>query len=320
MKITAVCYSYRICMATLQDGLVRLSMKVISKFNQLHSREQSGMSESDKTRERTLLLVDDEDNIIRSLVRLLRCDGYNILTANSGAAGLEILSKNDVGVIISDQRMPQMSGVEFLSKVKKHYPDNVRMVLSGYTDLKSVTDAINEGAIYKFLTKPWEDDLIRGHVKDAFVHRELSRENERLARELKEVNDELIIANDKLQQKVLQKSRIVDINISSLKISQEILENMTVGVIGIANDGMITTANLKAHRLLAASRGLVGDYSQHIFPDALLQCYNDYTESAEEKNNFSVALDNGDKLDIKLCPLGRNSNSRGSIMVLNRLR
>jgi FixJ family two-component response regulator len=284
------------------------------------------MNRSDKTRERTLLLVDDEDNILRSLVRLLRCDGYKILTANSGAAGLEILSKNDVGVIISDQRMPQMSGVEFLIQVKKHYPDNVRMVLSGYTDLKSVTDAINEGAIYKFLTKPWEDHLIRVHVKDAFIHRELYRENERLAGELKQVNDELIItndeliiANDKLQQKVIQKSRIVDINLSSLKISQDILVNLTVGVISIGKNGMITTANLKAHLLLAASVGLVGAYSNHIFPDALLQCYNDYTESAE-KNNFRVELDNGEKLDIRLCPLGRNSKSRGSIMVLNRVK
>ena len=105
--------------------------------------------------ERTLLLVDDEENIVRSLKRLLRRDGYNILTANSGKEGLEVLNDDNVGVIISDQRMPEMNGTEFLSQVKVLHPDTIRIVLSGYTDLNSVTDAINDGAIFKFLTKPW---------------------------------------------------------------------------------------------------------------------------------------------------------------------
>ena len=103
---------------------------------------------------RTLLIVDDEENIIRSLVRLLRRDGYHILTATSGYDGLKTLEDNTVGVVISDQRMPQMTGVEFLSKVKGLYPDTIRIVLSGYTDLNSITNAINQGAIYKFFTKP----------------------------------------------------------------------------------------------------------------------------------------------------------------------
>lgn len=71
-------------------------------------------------------------------------------------------------VIISDQRMPEMSGTEFLSQVKAIHPNTVRIVLSGYTDLKSVTDAINQGAIYKFLTKPWDDSQIREHIQQAF--------------------------------------------------------------------------------------------------------------------------------------------------------
>lgn len=140
---------------------------------------------------RTILLVDDEENILRSLERLLRRDGYRILKATSGQGGLEVLKQHAVGVIISDQRMPGMTGVEFLSKVKDLYPQTVRIALSGYTELKSVTDAINKGAIYKFLTKPWDDDLLRANVQEAFEHFELAHENERLARELQKANEQI---------------------------------------------------------------------------------------------------------------------------------
>jgi len=147
--------------------------------------------------ERTILLVDDEENILRSLERLLRRDGYRILKAAGGEAGLELLKEHTVGVIVSDQRMPGMTGVEFLSQVKELYPQTVRIVLSGYTELKSVTDAINKGAIYKFLTKPWEDDLLRHNIEEAFAHYELAHENERLAQELAQAKNELA----RLQQK-----------------------------------------------------------------------------------------------------------------------
>ncbi|MFH1495300.1 MAG: response regulator, partial [Pseudomonadota bacterium] len=103
--------------------------------------------------ERTILLVDDEANILSALTRLLRPQGYRILRAGSGREGLELLAQNEVGVIVSDQRMPEMTGVEFLHQVRELYPDTVRIVLSGYTELNSITDAINRGAIYKFLTK-----------------------------------------------------------------------------------------------------------------------------------------------------------------------
>lgn len=131
--------------------------------------------------ERVLLLVDDEESILSSLRRMLRRDGYRILTASSGASALDILAHEPVGVILSDQRMPGMTGTEFLSVVKERYPDTVRMVLSGYTELNSIADAINHGAIYKFLTKPWDDELLRGHVAEAFQRFEMKAENQRLA-------------------------------------------------------------------------------------------------------------------------------------------
>lgn len=123
---------------------------------------------ADTKPERTLLLLDDEENVLRSLVRLFRRDGYQILTANSVAEAFDLLASNGVQVILSDQRMPDMSGTEFLTRVRDLYPDTVRMVLSGYTDLATITEAINLGAIYRFLTKPWNDDELREHIRDAF--------------------------------------------------------------------------------------------------------------------------------------------------------
>ncbi|SFN94556.1 response regulator receiver modulated diguanylate cyclase/phosphodiesterase with PAS/PAC sensor(s) [Formivibrio citricus] len=122
--------------------------------------------------EHTLLLVDDEPNILSALSRLLRREGYHILTAGSGREGLELLATHPVQVILSDQRMPEMAGTEFLHRVKELHPDTVRIVLSGYADLESVTLAVNEGAIYKFLYKPWDDALLQEHIRDAFLYYE----------------------------------------------------------------------------------------------------------------------------------------------------
>ena len=118
--------------------------------------------------EQTLLIVDDEPGIRAALKRTLRRDGNKILTASGGREALEILALNAVQVIISDQRMPEMSGTDFLNIVKQLYPDTLRIILSGYTDLSVVTDSVNRGAVFKFLTKPWDDELLREQVRDAF--------------------------------------------------------------------------------------------------------------------------------------------------------
>ncbi len=118
--------------------------------------------------QRTLLLVDDEPGIRAALTRMLRNEGYRILTASNAADGLEALAVNPVQVIISDQRMPGMSGTEFLTTAKGLYPDTVRIILSDRADIEAVTDSVNGGAVFKFLTKPWDDGLLREQVRDAF--------------------------------------------------------------------------------------------------------------------------------------------------------
>jgi DNA-binding NtrC family response regulator len=105
---------------------------------------------------KTVLFVDDEERLLSSLKRGLIDESYKCLFANSGAQALELLSKNTVQVIVTDMRMPEMNGLELLCKVREKYPDIIRIVLSGYTQITTLLTAINEGHIYKYITKPWK--------------------------------------------------------------------------------------------------------------------------------------------------------------------
>jgi diguanylate cyclase (GGDEF)-like protein/PAS domain S-box-containing protein len=138
----------------------------------LRERRKMEFSTVEQLPSRTLLLVDDEPGILSSLKRLFRREGYRILTAESGMKGLELLASNAVGVVISDARMPEMNGGEFLGRVREMYPNVLRMMLSGYTDLKAVTTAVNRGELFSFLTKPWDDAELIEAVRDAFRHYE----------------------------------------------------------------------------------------------------------------------------------------------------
>ena len=140
-----------------------------AEFEQLlASRKRMTLSDKTEQSRQTLLIVDDEPNILAALTRLFRREEFNILTAQSPTEAFEHLAKQSVQVILSDQRMPEMSGTEFFARVRQLYPDTIRIVLTGYTDLDSVTDAINRGAIYKFLTKPWDGDILREQIREAF--------------------------------------------------------------------------------------------------------------------------------------------------------
>ena len=115
----------------------------------------------------TLLLVDDEENVLHSLKRLLHQEGYNILTASNGIEGLKKLDAEPVSLVISDQRMPQMSGADFLRQVKEKSPETIRILLTGYADIKAAIGAINQGEVYRFITKPWDEGEIKEVIRQA---------------------------------------------------------------------------------------------------------------------------------------------------------
>jgi len=132
------------------------------------NRAAPDMPAADDSNVQTILVVDDEADTLSALHRLFRRDNYRVLTASSPAEAFELLALYRVQVVLCDQRMPVMSGTEFLSKVKEMYPDTMRIILSGYTGVNVVLDSINRGSIYKFYTKPWNDAELRDNVRLAF--------------------------------------------------------------------------------------------------------------------------------------------------------
>src|SRR6185369_1327491 len=144
-----------------------------------------------------ILCVDDERNVLRSLERIFLDEDYLILTAGSGEEGLELLNEGpQVQVVISDYRMPGMNGVDFLKEVYRRHPETLRIVLSGYADTAAVVSAVNEGQIYKFIPKPWNDDELRVTVAKALEHFASQRRNLQLTEELRQRNEELQELND----------------------------------------------------------------------------------------------------------------------------
>jgi diguanylate cyclase (GGDEF)-like protein/PAS domain S-box-containing protein len=121
---------------------------------------------------KTILVVDDEPAVTSMFEKLLSLDGYHVLTAGNAAEGFDQLAINPVSVVISDQRMPGISGIEFLSRVKALYPEVVRIIVTGYADIGSITEAINQGAVYKFIMKPWKYDFVRTIIGEAFEYNE----------------------------------------------------------------------------------------------------------------------------------------------------
>jgi response regulator RpfG family c-di-GMP phosphodiesterase len=174
----------------------------------------------------TILLVDDEKSITKALQRLFRTTGFKIKTAFSGQEGLDVLKKSEepVSLIISDQRMPEMTGARFLEKAREIFPDAIRFLLTGYSDMDAIVDAVNKGEIHRYLTKPWNDDDLLLQVKQAIEQHELVHENRRLNQLTINQNKELKDLNEGLEQKVIERTREIEKNKDQLKESNIKLE------------------------------------------------------------------------------------------------
>ncbi len=154
-----------------------------------------------------ILFVDDEKNVLQSLKRLFMDHDYEITLANSGEEALEVLKNNsDIGLIVSDQRMPGLSGVDFLEKSRELLPDAIRILLTGYADINAVADAINRGGAYRYITKPWDDDDLIQVINDAANRFSLVQENKRLQAVIEKKNDELERWNAQLEYYVQEQT------------------------------------------------------------------------------------------------------------------
>ncbi len=145
----------------------------------------------------SILYVDDEANNLIAFRAVFRTK-YTVFTALSGLEGLEILSGNDIQIIITDQRMPNMTGVEFLENVIEKYPTPIRILLTGYTDMSAIIDAVNKGSIFQYLNKPWDEEELEAVIEKAY---EVYLEKVKIMEE----NKELSITNEQLEFLLRQK-------------------------------------------------------------------------------------------------------------------
>lgn len=217
-----------------------------------------------------ILCVDDEQNVLNTLKRLFIDDNYTILTATSGQEGLNILEQEQVQVIISDYRMPGMNGVEFLRGVYERWPHTVRIVLSGYADTASIVSAINEGRIYKFVAKPWNDDELKVAVSNAIERYFLYKKNIELTTELKTRNEELTKLNDELKQLLKEKSENLEFRSQVLVAHQNILDAMPVAIIGIDLNDLIVLCNSAWNSLSGDMLSPLGQSAHDSMPEVVV--------------------------------------------------
>ena len=188
------------------------------------------------TTEKTVLFVDDEESILSLVKRTLRKEDYSVLLAKNAHEALAILKDNKVHVVISDQRMPEVSGTELLKQVKHLYPDTVRAIMSGYTSISAVVDSINEGEVYRFIPKPWENEDLLIAIDQCLKHYDVLRDNDSLA-------DSVHSQNVKLRQQKNELEITIDKIDTILQFSQQVLEYLPVSVLGINCAGQILICN-----------------------------------------------------------------------------
>jgi signal transduction histidine kinase len=146
-----------------------------------------------------LLVVDDEPDLVQSVKDLLRLD-YRVLITTRAVEGLEIMRREKVHIVMSDQRMPEMTGVEFLKQLRDTHPETVRLLFTAYADLNAVTDAINQGNVYRYISKPWEPGELRTVLRQAVDYYELQEERRQLILQVQEKNRQLESANEGLRR------------------------------------------------------------------------------------------------------------------------
>ena len=194
------------------------------------SAENVGESEPDEAllgimRSATVLCVDDEPNILSSLRRLLRPLQVNIVLANSGAEGLEAMQRQPADLVISDMRMPEMDGATFLTEIARRWPETVRILLTGYADLGSTIKAINEGHIFRYISKPWEENDVRITVQRALERKALLAERRRLVALTRQQNEQLKQLNATLETRVKQRTEELKQTSDFLEIAYQELKS-----------------------------------------------------------------------------------------------
>ena len=189
----------------------------------------------------TLLVLDDEPDVVKSVQDLLRLD-YRVLGATRASDAMELMRREEVHLVMTDQRMPEMTGVEFLRKIRGEYPEAIRLLFTGYADIRAVIDAINQGNVYRYITKPWDPDELQGIIKEAAERYDLIVERNKLVVMLEEKNRNLEAVNAELKRSNDLKQAFIQVASHELRTPLTIL----LGVTRLAVDAAAQDPTLKS--------------------------------------------------------------------------
>lgn len=218
-----------------------------------------------------ILLVDDEEGILKALKRVLSNLDIELIAVSSGAEALEILKKQKISLIISDQRMPEMTGVELLSRSREVSPDTVRILLTGYADVDATVEAINSGAIRYYLNKPWDNDFLLSRIRDSLELYKTTAENQRLNQLTREQNQKLIEFNQNLQQKVEEQTGQIKKQHQDLKKSfMETIKTFSV-IVGLRLKDVASHSQRVASLTKMLLKGL--DLNEKEYQDIVVAAY-----------------------------------------------
>ena len=181
-------------------------------------------------RRHTILVVDDEPDVVKSVQDLLRLD-YRVLGATRASEGIRMLEKEEIHVVMSDQRMPEMTGVQFLNHIRGEHPEAIRLLFTGYADIRAVIDAINQGNVYRYITKPWDPDELQTVIREAVERYDLIVERKRLTGELEIKNAELQGKNAELRKADELKTAFIQVASHELRTPLTILLGLSALVV-----------------------------------------------------------------------------------------
>jgi len=243
-----------------------------------------------------ILFVDDEVDILSALKRSLRKEPYQILLANGGKEGLDILRNNTISVVVADERMPGMSGYEFLEVVKGNYPDCVRIILTGYADNYSTIQAINKGEVYRYLSKPWEEEELKITIINALERNQLTVQNRQLHRLTIKQNRQLL-ANNKQLKCTLEQALHLMSGLLEMRSSVMGAHSMRVGQLAreLANRIGLTSDEVDEIAIAAS----LHDIGKSILTDEILQIEHEKL-TASQFQIYQQHTEVGEKLLLRV--------------------
>ncbi len=263
-----------------------------------------------------VLCVDDEPFILKSLKRLLRNEEYDLLTTSSGKEGLEILENNEVHLVIADLRMPEMNGIHFLAEAKDRYPEVIRVILTGYTEVRSITESINRGHIYKFFLKPWNDENLKLEIWKALDQYDLIQVNKNLPPTIMAQKEQLIIKNDELETKVILKTEEFEYKNESLILPQTVFDNIPFSIIGASTEGNIVFINNLVNSLPLKNGSIsIGEKIDDCFSERVVNLCRRVIDT-DETRTISEYMISGEPYSIIISPFSGNYKGVGIILTI----